>query len=555
MKKQVHWWQNAALALSLGIFPAIMVPLQTYIGNKSAFGFGTCELLCEALPVTFAIVLASFVLFYVSDRFAGRWLQVVAAAVLVCMYLETGILSLGLPSLNGEVMSILGNPWRKIIDTGVLAITFFGMLVFGRYIKGYIGWIAVVVLIMTGASLFDVKDAEKYDLERSPLVSGYCPRYDVAMSVRYSPERNILMFVLDSTPASLADDVMRANPELAPHFPGFTSYPKNLAMSEKTIRGLPGLMTGKPLTKDISTGAYTETIYGSDSFLFPYFKDNIPIYFSPDIFSYGFTNRRLGDWTELGKNLHDTGPVFHRNSKVMPYLTLLDLVKFRLVPYQFKPRALLAALAKVSASKISDNPVNEVCLYPILRKADVSAEKKTALGVFHTRGVHPPVYCDRYGKRLPCPRSDREILDDACYSVLKMLGEMFDELRERGIYDKSFIVVAADHGCILMKSNDEMHGAESSILWTKPIGEKKPFAFSDLPTSNSRVHDLMLAVKDRDLSQKDIDDILYVKERHFMAKHGLRWWSFGRRLYFYEWIYDENGKLVSCANLGMFKSN
>ena len=52
------------------------------------------------------------------------------------------------------------------------------------------------------------------------------------------------------------------------------------------------------------------------------------------------------------------------------------------------------------------------------------------------------------------------------------------------------------------------------------------------------------------------DDILKVKgERRFLAKHGAKRWSFGKSLFFYEWRYDEDGKLMGYENKGIFKMN
>ena len=134
-------------------------------------------------------------------------------------------------------------------------------------------------------------------------------------------------------------------------------------------------------------------------------------------------------------------------------------------------------------------------------------------------------------------------------------------LKAKGIYDNSFIMLVADHGLIVLRQGginadgSTGHGAESSILWVKPIGASGEMRFKDTPTSNCKISELVKAVKERDLEEVDISNILYTKKRHFIAKHGLRWWPFGRRIFFYEWIYDENGQLISYKDLGVFKAN
>ena len=132
---------------------------------------------------------------------------------------------------------------------------------------------------------------------------------------------------------------------------------------------------------------------------------------------------------------------------------------------------------------------------------------------------------------------------------------MFDVMRKRGVYDNTFIIATTDHGCILMKTNNVMHGAESAMLWVKPTGEKGEYRSSSIPTSHCRIANLVNVARAKDISYADIDAILETNRRLFRAKHGSTWYSMGKSIYYYDWIYDSDGKLLSFENKGVFDAN
>ena len=181
--------------------------------------------------------------------------------------------------------------------------------------------------------------------------------------------------------------------------------------------------------------------------------------------------------------------------------------------------------------------------------------------VLHTTGIHGPITVDRFGNDLPEPTQAVSAHYEYGVSLMEKVGKFLDELKTKGVYDNSFIVIAADHGLIVLREGglesdgSKGHGAESSILWVKPIDADGEMSFSSEPTSNCRIAELVKQAESRNLGREDVDQILYAKKRRFLAKHGSAWWSFGRRLFFYEWVYDEDGKLLSYENKGVFKAN
>ena len=511
--------QSGLVSIAAGMFFTLIVPLQTFLANRDLFEFSAWSVIGEAAPVFLIVSTILFALLLTSGLVAGRILHVIAIAVLVCGYLEVGVLSIGLPPLDGE-MRAFANPFRSLIDTIILGIAFLAIVLLFKWIKGVVHYVALGVIVMSIASLFDAGKPEN-SVSASDLSDGFCPQLDVVQSLRFSPTRNIIMLVLDSTPASIASTVVRDSPELQKCFPGFVAYEKNMAMHEVTIRGLPGLMTGRFLEPEMPTSEYASTMFGENSLLMPYVKAGDPVYFSDQMLNYGYTNRRLGDFSNIGTSLVNDGPVFFRNSSSIPYISLFDVVRFRLVPYKFKLLVLKKAYGVAMKGTVKVNYGSEDFLYPLVASHPIGTEPKTTLSILHTSGVHGPITRDRLGNKLQEPTQEVAAYYEYCVYLMNKVAEFLGTLRSRGVYDNSTIILVADHGLEVLREGGVTadgstgHGAESSILWVKPAGATGNMEFSSLATSNCRVADLVKRLATEDLKREDLDSVLFAKERRF----------------------------------------
>ena len=100
--KKLHYVQALLVALAVTVFFTLIVPVQTFLGNRDMFEFSLWEVVREALPITALSLIGVLVLLLLSEFVFGRFLYVVVVAVLLCAYLETGIFSIGLPPLDKE---------------------------------------------------------------------------------------------------------------------------------------------------------------------------------------------------------------------------------------------------------------------------------------------------------------------------------------------------------------------------------------------------------------------------------------------------------------------
>lgn len=473
---------------------AFVLPLQTYLANADLYAFSAARAIVELLALSVGFGAVAFLLLFFFGRFLGGVLQAFFVAATVCVYLECGVLSLGLPELNGGTVALLADKGRCVFDAcvwGVVVVTF---LATARWTRTWLPWVAAAVLLLAVAALFDIRRPSAS--ERTSNGTGFANQMTVVANVRYSPARNILVFVLDSMPGKVAVDVIANDPELRSKLRGFTAYPRNIGMHECTKRGVPGLVTGRhydPL--EMSEADYPMTMYGTNSFVTVARDLGWNVAFSPDLLPYGYTNLPIEKRVEREEKRRSRDKIaFLRQSKEVPFLSLFDTVAFRYSPFFFKGPILYSRIRHaVKGRHSADAFWSERTMYPQLAARPVAADAKPFLGFFHSWGAHPPWETDF-----------RTMVADR----MRTFGELLDAYRRQGVLDRSLIVVTSDHGLDQVPPPEGYPPSASAFLLVKPFGATAPFAVSDLPTSHARIAPLVKAALEAPVSDSRCGEIL-----------------------------------------------
>jgi len=487
--------REALTAVAVAAVLAWVLPMQAFLGNSSLYAFGPVRLVAELGVVFVALSLVLFLLLAVSSLFLRGALHGLLVGAALCVYLESGILSYGLPEINGAYSPELAVVSRGILDCAVWAALLVGGLVASRWLRRWAHLVALALLVIAIASLFDVRRDEAVASPASSgggLSGGFEWQRDIVENFKLSRDRNVLVFILDSTPANVSTDLMKSAPDLAAKFPGFVAFTNNVGMHDCTKRGLPGLMTGRYFDPRTSSKAeYPMSIYGEESFLVPYVAAGAEVSFVPDFLPYGFTNAKVEKRMEVkGKQKHGWAALLRR-SKEVPYLSLFDVTVFCIAPYVAKAPFLYAKIRHDPMfGQDESNFWYEHAMYPRLAAAPFTSAK-TVLGVFHTRGAHPPLAFDQDGRSLEELGWGAESLGALVRNPIYNLAKLMDALRERGVYDRSLVVVVADHGVGIAPHAPGHHPSESAILWVKPEGATGPFTYCGTPTGYSSVAPFM----------------------------------------------------------------
>lgn len=497
--------KNLVLALSFALFSAVILPLQTYLPNGSAYAYGLGRLLSEQALVALAVSAAVFALLQASDRWLRGGLTPLVVALAVLLYLASGPLSSGLPEINGELPDSLDAFGRKLWDGGVWAVVLVGTFATFRWTRAWLHGIVPVVLTLGLASLFDICPDEATVSEMCR--GGYELAADIIDSVEYSPTRNVLLIVLDNVDAHVATDLVTADPALAAKFPGFLAYRNNIGMHDSTKLGVPGIMTGKFFEPGSGQLAkYIISVFGPESALRAYQDRGDAIYAMFCTSSYGYTTARI-DPSKRRVKAESHGPAILCRTAEVPYLTLADAVLFRTLPFAFKRQFLSTKLRQRDVIWNVDRKYDyEETVFPILASRPVSSDPRQMFLKVHTHGAHPPY--------LPGIADSRAATSNA----LVELSRLFDAWRRRGIYDKSTIVVAADHGCAGHVESPGEPPKLRALLWVKSEGALVPFGVTEMPTSLAKVADVLKESAVRRLSRNEIKVLLKEETRLYRLR-------------------------------------
>lgn len=499
---------NFIPAVSLAVLAGLVVPMQSYLGNASSYPFPFSRLVVECLVLSVVLAAVLSLLSLVPKASAA------VTALAVCVYLEAGPLSFGLPEINGGYVPELSSLPRSLADASVWAALIVLFLGFSKRIAPYLRWISLAALVLGCASLLDVsRPAGGSDAGQS---ASFQWQRDIALNVEFSTNRNVLVFVLDSVPGAYTTELVRNSPELKEKFPGFTVY-DNLAMHDCTKYGLPGLVTGRFFdpAKD-SPQTFPATMYGPDSMLAPYIAADASVYCVPDLLSYGYSNRPIVNRAPRPERKRGLS-VFLEPSAEMPYLSLLCLSVYRMIPFAAKANFLYTRLRRNPFLSGSDDDFwHEHVMYSCLRASGLPfSGSSLCLLLVHTRGAHPPLVFDRDGN--PLAKASVDDIHDLCYNPLWQLGRLLEVLRERGVYDRSTVIVAADHGLITAPPLGlGRNPRDSSILWVKGEGAQGALKIAETKTSNCRIAPLVKALAERPLSPEEIGGLLSVSPRHYL---------------------------------------
>ena len=540
-----YWWNKKAkksepdrkpviLALLVSLvcaaFLCLVLPLQTYLGNTSSFPFALDTLIGEAL---IGVIVVGFLVFcglLLSVGLCGYLFYVLVVAFVVYEYLNTGIMSIGEPPINGDI-SYYTNQFRRYLDLAMMIGISLGTSLGYRWVRGKLHYICFVLVILMSCSIIDVYTKRKEEATGKKS-EGLCSKLDSAQGTVYSRNRNVMVFVLDSFSTEVFKDIMQEDRGLCNAYADFTCFENNIGMHIDTERGVPGYMTGKyfrpELDSRISLNEYAVSCFGPESFIWDYVRCGAHVNFIPGSTLYGFMHPCLINKDSCDDNTRVSA--FFSHPEGIPPLSLYEIIRARLTPFAFamKGRMFILSFAGTNAhSSIKD----ESALFPLLKAAPISDKESLSLTVFHTYGAHIPYDVDAEGLKTSVPRQDYAGYRDKAHFVLKQVASLLDYFKSSGIYDNSLIVLTTDHAYATNKNgyaNDcGLPYNAFALLAVKPFrysgdNNKQDVAWDKTPTSHCKIKDLVVKSSVSDLTIDEIREILRCEKRLF-AHAGKTW--------------------------------
>ena len=77
-------------------------------------------------------------------------------------------------------------------------------------------------------------------------------------------------------------------------------------------------------------------------------------------------------------------------------------------------------------------------------------DKEGAFRLYHLNGAHPPYSINEYAQEVS---SDKTSMIKQAKGALYIVEEYINQLKKSGIYDKTTIIIIADHGSVNLEQN------------------------------------------------------------------------------------------------------
>lgn len=531
------------LSSAFAAFVALILPLQTFLGNRGDFTFSAWRLVAEQAVAGLLLAALVFGLLCVSRRLPRDPAPALLAAALACAWLESSVLSAGLPAIDGEMPAELGDFSRRVWDGVALAAVFVFVAAAGLRRPSVPHVLSLAVCAMGLAALVDARPSGGAAASRSAPDGGdggLAITSEIVRTLSYSPSRNVLLFVLDTLPGSVASELVDADPALAARFPGFVAYRGNVGMHDCTKRGVTALMTGRYYEPGESTAAYMMSVLGTNSVLQTYRDGGWSIACMCDVLSYGYTTAPV---RRHEPRVPSARPAVATPSAEVPYMSLLDVAAYRACPFAFKEKFLFQKLhSRKTLENAVANFVNEHVMFPALAEKPVADDPRPFFGKFHTFGAHMPLMFDLDGRPVAGRRRGVQDQRQAVSNALVHVARLLDVYRARGIYDRSLIVLTTDHGSKLTPCAPGAHPQASALLWVKPEGARAPFEESALPTGHARIAPLLRRAAEGPLTREACEAVLASDRRLF------RYVDRKDESIVYDWIFRPDGTFEAPRN-------
>lgn len=291
----------------------------------------------------------------------------------------------------------------------------------------------------------------------------------------FSPENNIIVFLVDRFDSLFGDSLLEAYPELSTELDGFTFYQNNLSTSVRTFPSVANLLTHVPF--DYSDH-YLENAWRGDNLLSELRKNGYTVNLLPDCGTTFGGIRNAALFCDNIETLHDTGKTVLKDKTRS---ILLSFSAARLLPYILKEsfNTAISMLANVSYIQYSFDGAGKYSLgyastkrdsefYDFVQLEEFRADAGNKVFSFiHLNGAHDdnPELVRKSGI------TGRDMNIATIRSNFESILMFLHRAKALGVYDKTTFVILGDHGATPNdRFMEELASPMVTALMVKPAG-------------------------------------------------------------------------------------
>lgn len=489
-----------AACLPFGLF--VFSPVGVWAHNALEFPFVFSEglpFLLGLATATAAVLLAALLLL------RGAWRDRAVALLLglsTAVWIQGTFLTWSYGVLDGTEIDWARTAWRSWADIPVWVLTICGFLASRRLVRRHALGVAGALLAIPGAAAVVLVLA--VDAYPSYLRNAV----DHTRKYRLSSSRNVFVVVLDGLQTTEFHRLVGEEPALRDRFSGFTYFRNALADFPITHASIPAMLTTHRCDNSEPYLDFVERAYSSRSSLPRILRKNGYLVDLHGMF------RAIWADDSVMSNLRPPEGGVRGFGGDLAYL--LDLGLFRSLPHPAKravyarQRWLLTRLAprlglrRRSAVSIAGGIEDTAGFLAEFARSATVEETAPVFKLYHLLGPHPPLSLNERGEKESLPY-DAANYRRASIGSVRISEAFLGELRRRGLYDSSLIVLVSDHGyavpfevpadaAVPGARTPTPHGRALPLVLVKPPGAGGPMRTSDAPVLLSDIPKTVLTL-------------------------------------------------------------
>lgn len=457
----------ASLAFSFTF--AVFGPYELYITNMEYLNFPFSMLVLPMLIAGAAVMAVLCIGLLLLRGKVFNYAVSLIFAITLAGYLQGNFLNVDHGTLDGGTISwnqyklpmlISCAMWAAVI-AAVLLILYLSRRLWAHMVQ-YLSALLVAVQLVALASLVATTDLH---MDARPYL---CTQdmYSV------SGGQNVVFFLVDTFDKRYCDDLLEQYPEWEEQLQGFTYYRNFTGSYSRTVPSVAYLLTGVQHDYTIQPDAYFSKAWTGSPFLRDIHDAGNAVHvYSERPYSIG-----MGDGVEgVIDNLRRETVTINAAKTAA---NMLILSAYRYAPEMMKPffhiyTGDLAGISDMRADGVNIYTADDYAFWTGFQEQHVSVDE-TANGMFifyHLQGAHPPYYlCDNLEWDKEHATQYSQLSED-----MKMIFRYIDELKEKGLYENTTIVISADHGETSTTLDadmwtTELHQPRVLTLLVKPAG-------------------------------------------------------------------------------------
>ena len=529
-KKKYGFVERILLLLPPTIFLiftfAIYMPSSLFISNIDDFALDYIKIVPLIALVSVAVLVIVYIIGLIIPlkRLFYSYVLLVFSLALG-FYIQGNFLNPAFNSLNGMEIA-----WSEYKINGIISIIAW-ILVFVVPQVVYAIKENIMSLIVKWGSLF-VTAMQLVSLVVLLLTTHKVVSNDFAVTkngeFELSSKNNTIMFVVDTLDASWFEDMLLPNEEYKKSLKDFTYFDDAVAGGAPTVLGIPTLLTGK-IDMDASrdTSEYYKDAYESSSLFADMQKSNCNVKLFTEFYYLDYCDKNSVDNLKMEQKY-----VISSRRGFME--CLYKFVSFYAMPQFLKQNFWLYSGEFNQYITLEDNTSNlykldDAQFYQDFKEKGITTQNdKDTFVMYHLNGAHSPYVMDENAQAVP---SDSIGVDSQIRGIFKIIKEYMDELKAKGIYDSSTIIITADHGGIDLYSNpailvkernanhDEMVVSDSKITFTNVNNTIASSTLKDSSAYGENVFEVgdkqmvRFHVAPNDLTENVFKDNAYAKEQ------------------------------------------